>query len=303
MKKIFLTFSLSILILFTGITLIDAVPSSAGVFGEGGSILGEGLDIGDYTIGGENCEGKALRCVAENIIEYLKKLVIPIAIVSLSYAGLYLLIVRNEEEVFQKRKNEVFGIFTGFMIILLSATLIDKMFFGMEGEVLNGGDNDIIAKNVLTEINGLISLLEMLVIPIALLVIIFSAFKLIFRSDEDEELSKMKSRIIYVLVGIAVVLTTGEIVQHFTGGGGPVGVVPDAEPIIRIAVNWINYLLSFLGVVGVLVIVWAGAQMVIHFGDEERIENSKSIIKFTVVGLIIGFSAWTIVRFFLMAGN
>jgi len=303
-KKIFLTFLFS----FIALTSFGQVEGAAPIKSEnvlnGGNILSQEVKVKDYTTGttwaGETCKGKELRCVAEKILTYLKKLLIPIAIVSITFAGLYLLIVRNNEEEFKKRKNEVFGVFAGFIVILLSASLIDNMFFGSEGQILQGEDNTEMAKSVLSEITGLLEFLKTFIVPSGLLVLIFYVFKLIFRSDEEEEMEKMKKRILYIIVGIAVILISEEFVKA-TFGGEKIH-VPEAEAILSIGVKWINIILGFLGVIGVFVIVWAGTQMVFHFGDEELVENSKNIIKFVVIGLVVAFSAWTIVRFFLMGG-
>ncbi len=304
MKKIFLAFFISIISISSFIGNVKAVDSSDVL--KDGTILGEKIEIKDYSeksISGESCEGRELRCVAENIIEYLKKLIVPIAIVSLTFAGLYLLIVRNNEEEFKKRKNEVFGVFAGFIIILLSATLIDNMFFGTEGQILQGelDGNTELAQRVLKEITGLLDFLKTFVIPIGVLTLIFYVFKLIFRADEEEEMENMKKRILYIIVGIAVILISEEIVKALFGGEKIH--VPEAESILSVAVKWINIILGMLGVIGVFMIVWAGTQMIFHFGDEELVENSKSTIKFVVIGLVVAFSAWTIVRFFLMGGG
>ena len=64
-----------------------------------------------------------------------------------------------------------------------------------------------------------------------------------------------------------------------------------------------NIILGFLGVFGVLAIVWAGVQMIIHFGDEEKITKSKNIIMYVVIGLFIAAIAWTVIRFFLNPGT
>ncbi len=304
MKKIFLTLLISFVAVISFTGEVSAVKDSSEVLKDG-KILGEKIDVKDYTktsISGESCEGRELRCVAENIISYLKKLVVPIAIVSLTFAGLYLLIVRNNEEEFKKRKNEVFGVFTGFIIILLAATLVDNMFFGKGGEILQGdiNANTELAKGVLKEITGLLEFLKTFIVPIGLLTLIFYVFKLIFRADEEEEMEKMKKRILYIIVGIAVIFISEELVKAMFGGEKIH--VPEAEAVLSIGVKWINIILGMLGVVGVFMIVWAGTQMVFHFGDEELVESSKNTIKFVVIGLVVAFSAWTIVRFFLMGG-
>ncbi len=304
MSKIFLSFVISIMSISFVCETSFAVVDSRSVFSGNRELLGEQLDIKDYSnisIDGRSCQNREIRCIIESIIEYLKKLLLPIAIVLLMWSGIYLLLVRTDEEAFKKRKNEVFGIFAGFMIILISASLIDNVFFGTQGEILQGADTSWFAQSALIQINGLVNFLLTFVVPVGVLVLIVSAFQLIIGGGDDEQMSKAKKKIIYVIIGIAVILLTQSIVGALTGGEEIKPI--NAKPYLIILVSWINWILGFIGVLGVLAIVWAGISMIAHFGDEERVESAKNIIKFVAIGLIIAFSSWTIIRFFLTAGN
>lgn len=63
----------------------------------------------------------------------------------------------------------------------------------------------------------------------------------------------------------------------------------------------IQIALSFLGVIAVALIIYAGFLWMASEGDEERLNQAKTILKNTVIGLVIILAAWGITTFILMA--
>jgi Na+/proline symporter len=59
-----------------------------------------------------------------------------------------------------------------------------------------------------------------------------------------------------------------------------------ADPILVI-LNIINYLLTFLGVVFILLIIYGGFVWMTAAGNEEKIKKGKEILKTAVIGLIV----------------
>ena len=241
-----------------------------------------------------------VRCVIEKVINYFKIFVVPLVVLFMTWAGVYLLVVRTKEEEYNKRKNEVLAIFMGLVIIALAVTIVDQLFFGVRGEVFTQNLEGTFAQAVLLQIHGLVRFLLSFVVPIALLIVVISAFQLIFGGGDDESMGKLKRRILYIIIGIIVILIADPLVRSFAD---PTGIGrPDVFQLLSIGTGWINYLFGFITVLGIFAIVWAGVMMIIHFGDEERVESAKNTIKYVIIGLLVVFSAWTLVRFFLTAG-
>jgi len=54
----------------------------------------------------------------------------------------------------------------------------------------------------------------------------------------------------------------------------------------------INVVLSFVAIIAVIIIIYAGIKYIIARGDEKEVEEAKNIILYTIIGLIIiGLSA------------
>lgn len=66
---------------------------------------------------------------------------------------------------------------------------------------------------------------------------------------------------------------------------------------VDITVMIVNWLLGFLGIVFLVLIVYAGIRWMISAGDDEAITKSKNIIKGAVIGLVIILAAYGITYF------
>src|SRR3989339_1566112 len=67
----------------------------------------------------------------------------------------------------------------------------------------------------------------------------------------------------------------------------------------QVIANIINIFLGFLGVLAVVLILYAGYLWMTSRGDEEKIKTAKGIIVSAVIGLVIILSAYAIASFVL----
>ncbi|MCP4524270.1 MAG: TrbC/VirB2 family protein, partial [Candidatus Gracilibacteria bacterium] len=61
--------------------------------------------------------------------------------------------------------------------------------------------------------------------------------------------------------------------------------------------NIVAYLLGFVAIIAVLYIIYAGFNILIGNGEEEKLNQSKKTIMYVVLGMLIIFLAWSIVSF------
>ncbi|NLZ74311.1 hypothetical protein GX917_00135 [Candidatus Falkowbacteria bacterium] len=76
------------------------------------------------------------------------------------------------------------------------------------------------------------------------------------------------------------------------------GVLVSTDPR-AIAGRIINILLGLLGIIAVLLIIYAGFKWLMSGGDEEKITGAKKILKNATIGLVIILSSWAIAIFIL----
>ena len=70
----------------------------------------------------------------------------------------------------------------------------------------------------------------------------------------------------------------------------------------QFAQDIVVYLLSFVTIIAVIYIIYAGFQVLIGAGDEEKLKKAKNIILYILVGFIILLTSHAMFRFFILKG-
>lgn len=65
----------------------------------------------------------------------------------------------------------------------------------------------------------------------------------------------------------------------------------------------VAYLIGFLGIVGVIYIIYAGFQILTGNGEEEKLSEARKTITYVAIGLVVIFMAYSIVIFIIGSGN
>ena len=92
--------------------------------------------------------------------------------------------------------------------------------------------------------------------------------------------------------------------SYFQGepGGGPANIVPGTYKDPRqLARNIINIILGFLGIIAVVIILYAGFQWMTAGGEEEKVGEARQRLIQGAIGLILIIAAWIIAYFVIDA--
>ncbi len=76
----------------------------------------------------------------------------------------------------------------------------------------------------------------------------------------------------------------------------PGGIIAENVEAIDIITQLANVLAGIAGGIAVAAIMWAGILWATSAGDEDKIETAKTYIRYSLIGLIVAVTAWTIVR-------
>lgn len=85
--------------------------------------------------------------------------------------------------------------------------------------------------------------------------------------------------------------------------GTAFGETKDTEDIRYKVVRVINLALTFLGIICVGLIVFAGFKWMLAAGNEDQIKSAQKILKNTVIGLLIILVSWSITIFIMLRLN
>ena len=262
--------------------------------------LSEVSNIRDYTNGSTESGEVQFREVVMKLTGFLKELMIPIAILLLVYGGVELYLTHGNEEKYKQTISQIAGIGTGFVLMFLAVNLVDWVFFGREGEIFRGEvDSAEFAKKGMMEIMGVFDYLVTFAVIIAVAFIVWNAITLIIAGGEDEaKITEIKKRIIYSVVGIIIIISIEPMIEMITDIDGGL-VMPSVFGGISLVAKWVNFLLGLIGTFAVIAIIYAGIRLIVNFGDEEATTQAKNIAMGAIIGLIITFSAWTIIHYFI----
>ncbi len=73
--------------------------------------------------------------------------------------------------------------------------------------------------------------------------------------------------------------------------------IPENQDLVGTVRNAINLVMGFLGIIAVIIILFAGFEWMMSGGNEEQIKAARERIKAGALGLVIIFSAWMVADF------
>ncbi len=115
------------------------------------------------------------------------------------------------------------------------------------------------------------------------------------------QIKKLTSRAFTVLT-LSMAYVSSAYAQWSQPGDCPEGAICTGT-FRQNMISIINYFLGFLGLLAVLVVIYAGIMMVTAQGDEEQSKKGKTIILWAGIGIVIILLSFTIVNWVIGAGS
>ncbi|MGB3072732.1 MAG: hypothetical protein WBB68_00500 [Candidatus Moraniibacteriota bacterium] len=156
-------------------------------------------------------------------------------------------------------------------------------------------------------VNGLLgrvlTFLQSFIVILSLIFIIIGAFMYITSGGESGRIETAKKCITAALIGLAIGIAAPAFLRQISEILGWTGA--DATPpagvgtsltLIEIATNVLNFLLSIVGVVALIMLVVGAFMYLTAAGEEDRIDTGKSIVKYSIIGIAIALAALVLVR-------
>ena len=144
---------------------------------------------------------------------------------------------------------------------------------------------------------------------VIILYIIVSAFKIIMaRGDSEEVIGNARRQILNAMIGLALVFASRAIVNTIYGTpfvnpskmeqGGVASenmIKPQVVEGMGTLMNIMNYLLGFFAVIGLVMFIYAGILIVTSGANEENRKKGFTVMKWTVISMLMSMSAYAIV--------
>jgi len=159
----------------------------------------------------------------------------------------------------------------------------------------------------------LIALIQTLASIFFIAMAIFAFYRLVTANGNDEAIKSWKMTILYALIWFLIVRFAQAIVEAFYGkiscssfgSGYIIGTgeaclntvdVSQGANIIITVINWLN---GFVAIAVMIMIIYAGAQIMLSGGDEEKIKKWKSSLLYIFIGIFVLAVNYLLLTFFL----
>jgi len=151
-------------------------------------------------------------------------------------------------------------------------------------------------------VTGVLQALRYIIGAVAIVMVIYSGFRMVTGGGKDEVYQKARSSMLYAVIGLAAVGLAGEVATIFDLTPGK-SFLQDPNQILRTAVLFdqrtqiiITFLKYFIGAVAVLMIIRNGMRMITMGEAEDKIALDKKNLVYSVVGLVLIIMADTAIN-------
>lgn len=168
------------------------------------------------------------------------------------------------------------------------------------GTVTVGVTNPLSFNTVNDLLGRVLTFLQTFIVILALIFIVIGAFLYISSGGDSGRVETAKKCITAALIGLALGIAAPAFLRQISDILGwtaaPPAGVGTSLTLIQIATNILNFLLSVVGVVALIMLVVGAFMYLTAAGDEDRIDTGKKIVKYSIIGITIALAALVLVR-------
>ncbi len=229
--------------------------------------------------------------IAAGVVTRFRPVLTFVAVLVIVIFG-YRMIISQEDDLIAKSRIIMSGAIAG----LIMAYLIDpfiKAFYGNVGEVPQNAIEQGVAV-LSTEVSGVINWALTIVAALAILMIILTATKAIAGSAGEEGITNIRKTVFSVVFGLVMLLFRVILSYGFVESTG------NPMPIVASTLSFISYLMGFLGMIAVIVVIYAGFLYVLSMGKEEQAAKAKGLLGRAALGAIVILLSLALVNFVLV---
>jgi len=237
----------------------------------------------------------------------LKNLFFAMATVFFLIIVLRLILSSNSDEELANFKKWVIWITIWIIIMQLAYSLTLILFDRWVNESLG-------FRLIDNMIYPLLSLLETLAAVFFLAMAVYAFYRLITANGAEDKIKSGKMTILYSIIGFVVIRFAKTIVESVYGRldcdnniagiitveGGRCLTEADVTGWIEIIITIINWMNSFVWLAVVLMIIYAGFNILISNWDEEKLKKGKTTMIYIGIGLLLLVMNYLILTFFLI---
>ena len=160
--------------------------------------------------------------------------------------------------------------------------------------------NPLAFNSVESFLNHFLTVLQRIIVVLSLIFIIIGALMYITSAGNDGQITNAKKAITASLIGLAIGLAAPSFLKEISTilGWGVTNnaAVNSALTLSQIALRVLNFLMSILGILALLMMVVGAMFYLTAAGDEKQVEKGKKIFQYAVIGVIVAMASMVVIR-------
>lgn len=228
--------------------------------------------------------GAEVAAVFYDLIDLMLPLLIPVAVLAITVAGITLVFATSEGAI-AKARTTIIGVVIGTMLVMLTPVIKDAFYSSVAT-----GAVSINVGAITAEALGIVGWLSAMAGMVGMLFVIISAISAVASFGQDEEsYNKVRIAILHVIFGL-IIISAGGLISNALTDGTP-------NPLMTLIVGKVQILLGLLTALSLAIVVYAGFRMVTNFGNDETYNGAKSLVLRVVAGLAVVLLAYFLTLF------
>lgn len=232
----------------------------------------------------------------------VKNLFMAIAVIYLVISVLRLLFSKGGEDDAKKWKSSILGTTIGIVVMQSAFVFVSTIY----DKNITGRTADVFLDRI---VYPFVTLMEVLA-SFAFLAIAFLAFfKLVTAGGDEDKAKTAKRSILTGIAGFMLIKIPKAVVTSIYGSVKCENTLifgvckledPNLSGAVTVMTKTVNYINGFLGIVTVLLIIYAGWLILTSGGDEEKLKKAKSTVLYIFIGLFLIVASYSLFNFFLL---
>lgn len=144
----------------------------------------------------------------------------------------------------------------------------------------------------------LLDALQGIIVTLSLVFIVIGAVLYIVSAGDEGRIKTAKAAITASMIGLAIGIAAPSFLKEISsilGWTSTSATVTAAPTLLDIIQNVLNFLLSLVGVLAIVMLVWGGMMYLTSGGDEKRADSAKSIVKWAIIGIAVALGSLVLV--------
>ena len=150
-------------------------------------------------------------------------------------------------------------------------------------------------------LTGVITQLRNIIVILSIIFIIIGAVMYILSAGNDSRMNTAKGAITAALIGLTLAIAAPAFLKEIASILGWTTItdasntIQGAQTFTEIAARVLDFLLSIVGIIGIIMLVFGGFVYLTSAGDENKAESGKKIVTYAIIAIALALSALVLV--------